>query len=347
MYHHVYPGALHIHSIHSDGTGTIAAIARAAKGAGLRWIIITDHNTLAGRPEQGWYDDVLVLVELEVTPPRNHFLALEMNHVVDWTQPPQHFIDEIYDHGGWGVIAHPDERTDNELKQPYNWTDWSVDGPTKRDGARIGLELWNWMSDWAEQLRPRNKYLNFFLPHIAIRGPTRATLDWWDRLNTAGKRTFGTGDLDSHATKVNALGRVWELFPYLFLFRTVTNYLWLPAPLSTDFDTARRQVLDGLGSGHLWFANRRYGSAQNAIFYALGANTTACVGETIALRGGSITLRASAGGRSDLRLLRNGQAVARGRGDLVYAARQPGVYRIEARRWRQPWLYSNPIFVDP
>ncbi len=350
-YQYIYPGTLHLHSLHSDGTGTIPEIARAAQQAGLRWIIITDHNTLAGRPEQGWYGDLLVLVECEVTPPRNHFLALDLAELVDHNLPPQQFIDEIYAAGGWGVIAHPDERTDNELKQPYNWTDWNVDGPTEREGKRVGIELWNWMSDWAEQLTPRTKYLKFFTPRLWVRGPTAAALDWWDRLNIAGKRTFGTGNLDSHATHVRGLGRVWEMFPYLYLFRTITNYVWLPEPLSRDFETARRQVLDALGAGHLWFANRHYGSAQNAMFYGEVAGRSVRMGETATIQAdhpedaAPIILHAR-GPRADMRLICNGQIVSRGRGSITFATNHPGVYRLEARRWRQPWLYSNPIFVE-
>jgi predicted metal-dependent phosphoesterase TrpH len=45
-----YPGALHMHTIYSDGTGTVEHVARCARDAGLRWIIITDHDTLAGKP---------------------------------------------------------------------------------------------------------------------------------------------------------------------------------------------------------------------------------------------------------------------------------------------------------
>ncbi len=346
-YTNVYPGALHLHSVHSDGTGTIPQIAAAARRAGLRWIIITDHNTLAGRPEQGWYGDLLVLVECEVTPPRNHFLAMELDELVDETKPVQEWLDEIYARGGWGVIAHPDERTDNELKQPYNWTDWNIDGPTDRAGKRVGLELWNWMSDWAEQITPRMKHVNFFLPRFFVRGPTAATLAWWDRLNMAGKRTFGTGDLDSHATHVRGLGRVWEMFPYLYLFRTITNYLWLPEPLAHDFGTARRQVLDALGEGHLWFANRHYGEAAESLFYGEVEGKHVCVGESVCLEStGStpVVLHAQARG-ARLRLIRNGETIAGGRDRLIFATNRPGIYRLEGRRWRQPWLYSNPIFV--
>ena len=41
---HQYKGAIHIHSLNSDGSGDIETITRAAQKAGLSWIIITDHN---------------------------------------------------------------------------------------------------------------------------------------------------------------------------------------------------------------------------------------------------------------------------------------------------------------
>src|SRR5579859_7085252 len=67
----LYPGALHMHSIYSDGSGTIEQIARAARLARLRWIIVTDHDTLAGQAYEGWLEDVLVIVDHEITPERN------------------------------------------------------------------------------------------------------------------------------------------------------------------------------------------------------------------------------------------------------------------------------------
>ncbi len=344
-YSHIYPGALHLHSRYSDGTGTIPEIAAAAGRAGLRWIIMTDHNTLAGQPEEGWYGDVAVIVGCEVTPQRNHFLALDLPAVVDEHLPTQEWLDAVYAAGGWGVIAHPDERTDNALKEPYNWTDWAIDGPTSRGAQPVGLELWNWMSDWAEQLTPSTKHRNFFFPRLGIRGPTAATLAWWDRLNATGKRTFGTGNLNSHAAHIQALGRTWEVFPYLYLFRTVTNYLWMETPLAADFATAKRQVLDTLGRGQLWFANRHYGEARHIRFSGQRRGQMLRVGEAATLDG-PVVLSAAVDQGAALRLLCDGQEVARGRNTLRYTATAPGAYRLEARRWRQPWLYTNPIYLQ-
>ena len=41
-----YVGAIHIHSVYSDGTGKIEEIAKAAYDSDLDFIMMTDHNTL-------------------------------------------------------------------------------------------------------------------------------------------------------------------------------------------------------------------------------------------------------------------------------------------------------------
>ena len=53
-----YKGAIHIHSLNSDGSGDIETITRAAQKAGLSWIILTDHNYFD--TEEGLYNDVYV-----------------------------------------------------------------------------------------------------------------------------------------------------------------------------------------------------------------------------------------------------------------------------------------------
>src|SRR5207244_10179820 len=55
---------VHLHSVHSDGTGTVEEIAKAAEGIDV--VLLTDHDTMAAEP--GWYGDVLVLVGEEVSP---------------------------------------------------------------------------------------------------------------------------------------------------------------------------------------------------------------------------------------------------------------------------------------
>jgi hypothetical protein len=341
-----YPGALHIHTTFSDGSGTMSEVVRAARDAGLRWIIVTDHDTLEGRPQAGWHDDVLVIVGHEITPDRNHFLALNTPTVVNNQLPPQDFINEVYGLGGFGIIAHPDEAVKNSFKDIYRWEDWQVNGPQPRANRTVGIELWNLMSDWAEHLTERNKELIYFFPRLALEGPTAATLAWWDALNVSGKRTFGVGGVDVHAFKRHVPWGNIEIFSYRWMFRTLTNYLLLPDLLDlNNAEHATHQVYAALAAGQSYFVNRYDGACPALIFQAERDNQYWQIGANPTLATGPLTIHADVGSDAQLALIGNGQVIARGIHTLRHTITTPGVYRLEAFRKGRPWLYTNPLFI--
>jgi hypothetical protein len=334
-----------MHTIFSDGSGSVADLARAAKEAGLRWIVVTDHDTLAGKPFEGWLDDVLVIVGHEITPPRNHFLALHVDSVVSNTLSPQLFVDEVYARGGFGIIAHPDERVQNAFKDVYRWDDWTVDGPSERAGRAVGIELWNLMSDWGERVTPRTKELLFFRPRLGLSGPTPETLAWWDRLNMAGRRTFGIGGVDAHAFRRRAPWGDVEIFPYRWCFGTLTNYLLLPRPLAHDPRQAVHEVYAALVAGRSYFVNRLDGDCPALVFHAERAGERFFCGDSPELSGGALTFHAAVPLDAELHLIRDGRIAAKGIRALRHTVAQPGVYRLEGYRRGLPWLYSNPIYI--
>lgn len=344
-YSFTYPGALHIHTTYSDGTGTFPEVIAAAREAGLRWIIVTDHDTLDGRPYAGWHDGLLVLVGHEITPDRNHFLALNVDHVVANTQPPQQFIDEVYGRGGFGIIAHPDERVRNSFKDIYRWDDWRVDGPSHRAGRPVGIELWNLMSDWGESLTPANRYLNFFVPALGLRGPTPATLAWWDRLNLLGRRTFGVFGVDAHAFKHRVPWGQVEVFPYRWLFRTLTNHLLLSEPLSADPAAAARQVYAALGEGRSYMLNRLDGAAPAIVFAARRGDERYTMGDSADSEPGPLLIEADVGRDAFVRLIADGEVLTSGVRRIRQSVAQGAVYRLEAYVGGKPWLFTNPIYV--
>jgi hypothetical protein len=339
------PGALHMHTTYSDGTGTVEDLARAARQAGLRWIIVTDHDTLAGKSYEGWLDGVLVIVGHEITPDRNHFLALNVDEVIPNTLAPQDFVDAVYARGGFGIIAHPDEVVKNNFKDIYRWDDWGVDGPRDRSNRPVGIELWNHLSDWGEHLTDRNKELLYFMPHLGLSGPTRNTLAWWDRLNAGGKRTFGVGGVDAHAIKKKAPWGQAEIFSYRWTFKTLTNYLLLHQPLSADAPTAIGEVYGALTEGRSYFLNRRDGDCPELTFHTLRGGERCEIGLSPSLADGPLALVADVGRAAELRLLHDGQPVATGARALCHEVREAGVYRLEARRSGRAWLFTNPIYV--
>lgn len=344
-YNFIYPGALHIHTTYSDGSGDFPAVIAAARAAGLRWIIVTDHDTLQGKPFEGWHDDLLVIVGHEITPARNHFLALNVDHVVDQQLPPQDFVDEVYAHGGFGIIAHPDESIANDFKDIYRWDDWTIDGPRDRANRTVGIELWNLMSDWGEHLTQANKQLLFFVPRLGLSGPTPATLAWWDRLNMAGKRTFGVGGVDVHAFRRRAPWGTVEVFPYRWMFGTLTNYLLLDRPLSTDPNTAQHQVFGALAQGQSYFVNRLDGAAPAILFEARRNHERWPIGSSPELGKHPLTFVVDVGRNAHVQLIHNGQVLCSGVRCLRQSIDQPGVYRLEGYHGGRPWLYTNPIYV--
>ena len=66
---------VHVHSRWSDGTATVPEIAAAAAQAGAGAVLVTDHDTLAGRGEEGFHGDVLVVIGHEVSPRGGHLLV--------------------------------------------------------------------------------------------------------------------------------------------------------------------------------------------------------------------------------------------------------------------------------
>ena len=56
------PGVVHVHTTLSDGGGSPEEVIRAARAAGLRFVVITDHNNLDAKPFEGDHDGLLVIV---------------------------------------------------------------------------------------------------------------------------------------------------------------------------------------------------------------------------------------------------------------------------------------------
>ncbi|NWF82126.1 MAG: CehA/McbA family metallohydrolase [Chloroflexi bacterium] len=345
-YSFIYPGAIHIHTTYSDGTGTFPEVIAAARAAGLRWIIVTDHDTLAGLPYAGWHDGLLVIVGHEITPPRNHLLVLNLNEVISNRLAPQAFIDEVYARGGFAIIAHPDERVRNDFKDCYRWDDWTVDGPGERAGQPVGLELWNLMSDWGENLTRGNRYAHYFVPSLGLSGPTPATLAWWDRLNMLGRRTFGIGGVDAHAFKHRAPWGEIEVFPYRWLFGTLTNYLLLERPLSDDPVLATSQIYAALAAGRSYFVNRLDGVAPSIVFTARRGNEVYTIGDTASITGGPLLIEADVGSNAYLRLLADGEVLTSGVRRLRQSIDAGAVYRLEGYVGGKSWLFTNPLFVE-
>src|SRR5436309_13384213 len=104
-------GVVHVHSLYSDGTGTVPEIAAAAEANRLDFVLLTDHDSMEAkdRREEGWHGSVLVLVGVEVSPYRkNHYLAFGLDRPIDHRGlEPAEIVERVNEAGGFGFLSHP------------------------------------------------------------------------------------------------------------------------------------------------------------------------------------------------------------------------------------------------
>lgn len=342
-------GNLHIHTTDSDGTGSYEEVGRFAAEVGLDFIVLTDHNRFLPEHE-GWIGRTLVLVGEEVHDPRrkpesSHLLCFQIREdVASYGADPQAVIDAVSAQGGFTFLAHPFERDAPAfLHEPnISWRDWDVEG-------YAGIELWNYMSEFKARITGRaSAILYAFFPDLAARGPFPETLAKWDKL-LRQKPVAALGGSDAHAVTYHMGPLSRKVQPYEYLFRGVTTHLLSPKPLSGEIERDKATLYAALRTGQSFVAYERPGPAAGFAFWAQSGTAWATMGQTLKAEG-AIELRAVAPAICRLRLLRDGQIVARACSDhLTLVTEKPGIYRVEADRrhaglWRG-WIWSNPIHI--
>lgn len=338
----LYPGAIHIHSIHSDGTGTIEEIARAAKKAGLSWIIVTDHNNMNAK--EGLYDGVYVIVGEEISPESgNHYVAIDIKEPISSDMPAEEYIQKVKEQGGFGFIVHPDEQ--KLRKNSYKslpWQDWTI----KNFG---GIEIWNYMSNWVDKYNSRNlfKILNAYLfRNRVLPAPTEKIMNWWDDLNNENYHIIpAIGGVDAHAFNIKRVFITVKIFPYKNIFSTVNNVIHLNEPLSDDFEKSKKLILNSIKSGKNTIMNRTWSKDKNPFFAIYNENKKAYPGDFIKLDNYS-KLIVELPSKADIRIIHNGKIILQKNAKtLKFEDLTTGKYRLEAYYKKRPWIFSNPIMV--
>jgi len=345
-----YTGNLHVHTTYSDGKALHAQVVQAAVEAGLDFVVITDHNVWVDKCE-GYYDYVLLLVGEEIhdvrrQPQANHLLAYNVEaELCPLASDPQRLIDGVNQQGGFCFLAHPCEYGSKVRSglEPIPWVDWDVTGYT-------GIEIWNYMSEFKS--RVRNKLAAVFyayFPALGIRGPFRATLRQWDKLLAQGKRVAAIGGADAHGNTYSLGPFRRQVFPYEYLFRCVNTHVVTERPLVGQLEQDKQLIYDALRAGHTWEGYDLPASTTGFRIYAHSGSKQVLMGDELA-RAGATIFEVQTPGSADIRLLLNGQTVARARGEhLKYTTAEPGVYRVEVYRsyrfGRRGWIFSSPIYV--
>jgi hypothetical protein len=335
---------VHLHSLYSDGTGTVPEIARAARRAGADAVLLTDHDTLEAkrRGEEGWYGDVLVLVGEEISPRRrNHYLAFDID------EPIRHkgldaagICEAVRAAGGFGFAAHPFSQGSPRFKRAVGMPFEGLECD-----AIHGIELWSFVNDTAEGAGSIREIARFVLtPSRALDHPPERNMQAWDEL-CRSRRVVAIGGLDAHqfGKRVGPFVPL-RVMSYRRSFRQIRTHVLCEEPLTRDLQHDRAQIYGALREGRCYIAVDALARARGFTFAAddvpIGAQVPA----------GRRRLRASTPLPARLRLLRDGRELATTDGtSLEQEVEAPGAYRVEAyRRARgreRTWILSNPIYL--
>ncbi|NQS92430.1 MAG: PHP domain-containing protein [Chloroflexi bacterium] len=345
---------LHMHTRHSDGTGTHQDIAEAALKAGLQAVIVTDHNKLI-LDQEGYYargkDSVLLLIGEEIhdqTTPEgnNHLLVFGITQeLADQASDTQKLINTINKSDGLSFLAHPIDPAAPKFNQgDYSWDKWEVTGYT-------GIELWNGFSEFKTRLLSIPEAIWYaYNPKRIARGPIPETLGIWDRLTTGGKKVVAVGGSDAHAMAANLGPLKRTLFPYLFHFKSVNTHLILPTELTGDLTQDRGLIYEALKKGHVFIGYDLPYPSNGFRFKGTGSESNPLMGDEASL-GDGITLKITLPIQAECILIKDGQPVKKWqKRDLyTYAVTEPGVYRVEVylqyKGRRRGWIFSNPIYI--
>ena len=343
-------GAIHMHSVFSDGSGEVEDIARYAGEAGLDYILLTDHNTLRALQEgyEGWYNNTLLLVGCEINDKlnENHYLAFGIRESFSTRLSAKDYVKRVKDAGGIGFLAHPHEKRQHMVEHPpYPWTEWDLTDFT-------GIEVWNHMSEWMENLTEQNKYQSFIHPLKSISAPPDETLAIWDKLNLT-RKVVGIGGVDAHAHKYNVLGFVEvEVFPYKVLFKSIRTHLFIDEELPRKNDekslnSIKKIVYNALASGNSFFANDYLADSKGFRYYAEAGKKKYQMGETVEYNGKIKMAVHTPSPKSEIKLIRNGELIdTKDAESAEFIVNEPGVYRVEVTLNKKSWIFSNHIRVN-
>jgi hypothetical protein len=331
-------GAYHIHSVRSDGSGTVDAIAAAAHDAGLTFIILTDHGDGTVAPLRPAYrSGVLCIDAVEVSTNGGHVVALGLNDASPFPMAgePADVIEDIHRRGGFAIVAHPDSP-----KPELQWRAW--------DTPYDGIEWLNADSEWRVDQSPG--HLTAVAARLLLRPPETIaslfrrptqTLRRWDAV--LGRRpVVGLAGLDAHA---NLAG--WPR--YVDMFETLGQAVALDRPPTGRAEDDAQAIGAALRAGHTYSIVRAFATPATLEFAADRGKAVVHMGDWTPA-GGTLTWRARVpqAPQAHVVLVDANREIAGGRGSVMSSGPAvPGAYRVEVfyPPFLMPWIVSNPIYV--
>ena len=334
-------GVVHVHTIHSDGGGSLEEVAAAAASAGLDYVIVTDHNNFRAKPFEGYIDGVLMVVGAEVSTNTGHVLGLGLSApTFRFSGDARETLEDVADLGGVAFVAHP-----TSPREGFGWGEWQLPGSW-------GVEVLNgdtqWRSaGWAQAVRTMLLYpLNPTYALLTMLERPRA-LDRWDRLLVT-RDVPGIAGSDSH-NYIGIVGVTGLRFPsYEAVFRVVRNHVLLEQGLRGDSLQDAEAIVAALAGGQAFVGLDGLAPATGFSFVAEDGDQQWTMGDTV-IPSESLRLRAGGGLPDGARvsLIKDGRVIAKDEGGVAWRDVSAGVYRVEVElpSWDVPWIMSNPIYV--
>ena len=347
-------GAMHIHTRRSDGSGTADDVAAAAARAGLKFVILTDHDNGASEPTKPYYRrGVLIIEGVEISTDQGHVVALDLPRApYPLGGEARDVLEDVRRLGGFSIAAHP-----GSAKPDLQWREWTE--------PFDGLEWLNGDSEWRDE---RATTLLASPLTYAVRGAEtlaamfdrpESILAQWDEL-TLRRRVVAVAAADAHARIGLRSGEPDDpllgvhLPSYEAIFRTFSITV-APVSLTGDAAADGRAVVDAIRRGNVYSSVDAIAAPAVLSFTATVGRRHVQAGETVPDGSGAIELRVESNAPEDARivLLKNGKEETSASGPRLRheVSGERAAYRTEIHLPDAPgvppvpWMLSNPIYV--
>lgn len=324
-----YKGVLHIHTRYSStSTGSFEEVADAAQEAGLDFVVVTDHNTLAPARDkkEGLYGKTLVLAGTEVTGAGDHFEIFGVRDDTDLKQPKMELLEDVQDQKGAAFACHADFS-----RSP--WKDRTLASKLTgmeiyNLGVTIGQQNLFWVG--VKSLFYPRKY---FIRSLLKRPET--LLGEWDKI-LAGQTFVGVAGSDAHE-RYRVFGTAVD--SYVLMFTIVQTHVLAK-------DSSKEALLEAFRKGRSYIGFDAVKPVRNFLFMAETPKKRAVMGDRIKYREG-LLLRVFLPEDGNIHVLKDGKLWQTAKGkNWSFAVEGPGVYRVEVYDNGKIWILSNPIYVQ-
>jgi hypothetical protein len=326
-------GAWHVHTTRSDGLGTLDEVLKAARAAGLQFVVVTDHNVLA--PEDaGWHDGVLVIEASEASSRFGHVVAVGLPRVLTLEERGGEPLEAIAALGGEAVLAHP-----FHARRP--WSGW------ERAPWR-GIEVVSNDTSWGEITVGRG--WGRILPGLLALpfDAARTVVD----LVPATHREQAVLDAAPRPEQPQARRQDGSPAPPRVLLCSADAHGY----------PSYRAAFEAFSMHVPVRASGNAAADARAVLAALLDGRATCVFDGVAPASGVRLAQAPGGGLrltgdgafegAEALLWRGGAVVGSARGEAggfgfdCPGGCGPGIYRAVATRGGRPWLFTNPVVIE-